>query len=144
MKQCILINILLLFVCSTSFNQTYEIRAVNANNGFIAVEMQITSGTPPATSDFLTDLVFGLKWEVSYNVDLKSSISTDYDIRKSGGRETNGAFHYQAFYANATPFNIPNNWQSNTWVEIMRVQNTLNGSQATGTFEICELGSVVD
>src|ERR1700754_3632214 len=82
--------------------QTYEIRAVNKGNGYIGVEMRIRAGTPPTTSDFLTDLVFGLKWRASYNVDLDDAITSDYGITKSGGRVTKGVYHFQAFFADNT------------------------------------------
>jgi len=117
--------------------QTYEIRAVNKGNGYIGVEMRITAGTPPTTSDFLTDLVFGLKWEASYNVDLDDVITSDYGITKSGGRVTKGVYHFQAFFADNTAINFPSDWALNTWEEIMSVKNTLTGAGA-GTFEVVE------
>ncbi|WP_315823461.1 hypothetical protein [Paraflavitalea speifideaquila] len=119
--------------------QTYEIRAVNKGGGVVGVEMRITAGAPPTTADYVTDLVFGLRWLASYNVDLVSTLSTDYHIAKSGLRKTQGAYHYQAFYADQTPFLFPANWTLNSWIELLSVRNTMTGS-GVGTFEIAAVG----
>jgi len=119
--------------------QPYEIRAVNKGNGFVGVEMRITAGTPPGTADYVTDLVFGLKWLASYQVDLDNTLTTDYNIKKSDTRKTKGAYHYQAFYADNSPFLFPVNWPLNTWVEVLSVRNTATGT-GVGTFEIVEAG----
>lgn len=119
--------------------QSYEIRAVNKGAGVVGVEMRIVSGTPPTTADYITDLVFGLKWQASYNVDLENSITTAYGVIKSAGRQTKGAYHFQAFSATNTPFVFPANWTLNTWVELLSVRNTLTGL-GTGTFEVTEVG----
>lgn len=119
--------------------QTYEIRAVNKGGGVVGVEMRIVAGTPPTTTDYITDLVFGLKWQTSYSVDLENSLNTTYGIVKSAGRQTKGGFHFQAFSAANTPFVFPANWTLNNWVEILSVRNTLTGL-GTGTFEVTEVG----
>jgi hypothetical protein len=119
--------------------QTFEIRAVNKGYGHIGVELRMTAGAPPTSADFVTDMVFGLKWLSSYNVDLENSITTNYDIIKSGTRGTHGIYHYQAFSASNTPMNFPANWALNTWVEVMSIRNTMTGV-GTGTFEITEAG----
>ena len=119
--------------------QTYEVRAVNKGNGYVSVEMRATSGAAPATADYVTDMVFGLKWLASYNVDLQSNIATNYNIIKSDIRKTKGIYYYQAFSASTTPFTFPANWTLNNWVEIMSVRNTLTGI-GVGTFEVTEAG----
>lgn len=115
----------------------YEIRAVNAGDGLIAVEMRETTGNAPVAGDFLVDLVFGLKWDPAYNVDLSNIITSNYEIEKSDTRKLKDGFHYQAFYADNQPLAIPVNWNAG-WVEIMRISNTLDGDQLTGAFYICE------
>ncbi|MDF2188547.1 T9SS type A sorting domain-containing protein [Paraflavitalea sp. CAU 1676] len=119
--------------------QTYEIRAVNKGGGFVGVEMRITAGTAPTTADFVTDLVFGLKWQSTYNVDLLNTLTTNFHVVKSDIRKTKGAFHYQAFSASITPFLFPADWALNGWVELLSVRNTLTGI-GTGTFEVAETG----
>jgi hypothetical protein len=125
--------------CSVAQTQTFEIRAVNKGNGYVGVEMRDTSGTPPTTARFLTDLVFGIKWDKNYNVDLVNTITSSYRIVKSDIRKEKNGFYYQAFAADNTPFNFPAAWTKNEWVEIMSVRNTMTGS-GTGTFAITELG----
>ena len=120
--------------------QTFEIRAVNEGNGFIGVQLRETSGTgSPTTSDKVIDLVFGLKWSQSCgNIDLKNTFSTSYNVIKSGTRSTNGGFYFQAFGADPVNFFIPSNWTTNTWVTVLSIQNTLNGT-GTCDFHICEV-----
>lgn len=119
--------------------QTYEIRAVNKGGGVVGVEMRITAGAPPTTADYVTDLVFGLRWLSSYNVDLENTLTTTYHVAKSGTRKTQGAYHFQAFYADQTPYLFPANWTLNTWVEILSVRNTMTGS-GVGTFDVVATG----
>jgi hypothetical protein len=119
--------------------QTYEIRALNKGNGVVGVEVRVTSGALPTTADYVTDLVFGVRWLASYNVDLESTLTTNYHIAKSGSRKSQGAWHYQAFYADNTPFLFPANWILNDWVEILSVRNTMTGT-GVGTFEVVQAG----
>ncbi|MBE7170351.1 MAG: T9SS type A sorting domain-containing protein [Williamsia sp.] len=139
MKYSLLWILVLLLSFTEAYPQHYELRAVNKGNGIIGVEMRITSGTPPASTNSVTDLVFGIKWLSSYNVDLESAITTSYNIVKSDTRKLKGSYHVQAFSATNTPFSIPANWALNSWVEIMSVRNTVTGT-GTGTFEIAEPG----
>lgn len=119
--------------------QTYEIRAVNKGGGMVGVEMRVTSGAAPTTADYVTDLVFGLRWLASYNVDLESTLASNYHVAKSGARKTQGLYHFQAFYADQTPFLFPGDWTLNTWIEILSVRNTMTGS-GVGTFEVVAVG----
>jgi len=132
--------LLLLFYGTRVLSQTYEIRAVNRGSGFVGVEMRITAGTPPAITNLVTDLVFGIKWPASYNVDLlTNTITTSYNIVKSDVRKQKSEFYYQAFSAEKTPFAFPGAWTLNQWVDILSVRNTLTGN-GFGTFEITETG----
>ena len=141
MKQIYIGFILLLFMIQYSYAQSFEIRIVNKGGGDLGVEMRETSGTgTPTTSNLVTDIKFGIKWLQSYGsgLDLNSSITTSYNILKSGSRASSGVYYFQSFYANSTPFNFPTNWTQNIWVEIMSISNNLGGNSGTGTFEICE------
>ena len=120
-------------------SQSYEIRAMNKGGGYVGVEMRVIAGTAPSTANYVTDLVFGLKWLSSYNVDIVSTITTSYNIVKSDVRKTKGAYYYQSFSAANTPFLFPADWTLNGWVEIMSVRNTLTGT-GVGTFEVVESG----
>ena len=139
MSNKLIILLCLLLAAVVLQGQSYEIRAVNKGGGFVGVEMRITGGTAPTTADYVTDLVFGLKWQSGYNVDLLNTITTNYNIVKSDVRKTKGAYHYQAFSASITPFTFPADWAMGSWVEILSVRNTLTGT-GTGTFEVTEAG----
>lgn len=139
MKKLLLLTWLVFFLAAGAGAQTYEIRAVNKGGGYIGVEMRVTSGEAPTTANFITDIVFGLKWQSSYQVDLVNTIATSYNIIKSDVRKTKDSFYYQAFSAANTPFAFPAAWQSNEWVEIMSVRNTLTG-RGKGEFTIVEAG----
>jgi hypothetical protein len=138
-SRMLLLLIMLLSSVALVQSQTYEVRAVNKGNGYVSVEMRATSVAAPATADYVTDMVFGLKWLASYHVDLQNTITTSYNIVKSDVRKTKGMYYYQAFSASTTPFTFPANWTLNNWVEIMSVRNTQTGN-GVGTFEVTEVG----
>lgn len=138
MKKIFLISIATI-IMAFSQAQSFEIRSVNKGSGIIGVEIRIVSGAAPATNDFVTDMVFGIKWSKNYNVDLSSAIATTYNIKKSGVKLLKDTFSYQAFYAENTPYNFPANWQTGEWNELMSISNTLTGID-TGSFLICEPG----
>lgn len=119
--------------------QSFEIRTVNKGNGVIGVEVRNISGTSPGTTNFVTDITFGLKWLSTYSVDLENGLTTSFSIVKSDIRKEKGGFHFQAFSAANTPFNFPTDWLLNDWVEIMSVSNTRN-SLGTGMFSLTEPG----
>lgn len=127
------------FVALAAQAQTFEIRTVDKGFGTIGVQVRETSDVPVTTSDFITDIVFGIKWKSSYNVDLASVLTTKYNIKKSGIRTQQDSFYFQAFYADNTPYQLAENWDQNTWIEVLSVANTLTGID-TGTFKICEAG----
>ncbi len=136
-------NIIIIFLIFSSYNifcQTYEIRTVNKSGGAIGVDIRISSGTPPTTGDFITDIKFGIKWLKSYNINL-TGVSGSYNIAKSGGEDntSNPTYEFQAFGATSTPYNLPTNLVLNSWVEIMSISNNLAGT-GVGVFEICEVG----
>src|SRR5947209_8532372 len=94
-----------LFIFSpASRAQTYEIRAGNKGGGTVGVEMRATSGVQPGVSNYVTDIVFGIRWLSGYNVDLLNTITTGYNIIKSDTRKTKGGYYFQAFSAANTPF----------------------------------------
>jgi hypothetical protein len=140
MKHKLIILHIIFFFCSIiATGQDFEIRTVNKGMGIVGVEMRIVNGTAPAAGDFVTDLVFGIKWNIAYNVTLLNEISTTYNIKKSGGTLTRNSFSYQAFSADPIGFTVPAGWSINTWIEIMSVSNSRT-SLGTGVFEICEPG----
>ncbi len=129
---------IVIFLNITGFSQSYEIRARYVSDNTIAVDVRITSGTPPTTSEFITDITFGIRWLKSYGVDLGNIIvpSPTYNVVKAGVEEVSGSFEYQAFSAAlSTPFALPENWILDEWVELIEIAHNGAGS-GTGTFEI--------
>lgn len=131
-------SFLFLLLSLHGWSQDYEIRAVSLGNGVIGVEMR-TTGAPVTTSNYVTDIVFGLRWQSSYNVDLANAVTTAYNIKKAGARGLKNGYHFQAFYADNVPLSLPSTWQQNAWVEMARIANTQGGA-GTGNFEICATG----
>ncbi len=140
MKHKLITLLAIAFFCSLfATGQDYEIRTVNKGMGIVGVEMRIVNGTPPATGDYVTDLVFGIKWNSAYNVTLLNEITSTYNIKKSGSTVNINSFSYQAFSADPIGFTVPAGWSLNNWIEIMAVSNSRT-SLGTGIFEICEPG----
>lgn len=139
MKRKISILIIALTGWMNLLQAQYEIRTVNKGQGIIGVEMRAVNAPAPAAGDYVTDMVFGIKWQSQYDVNLLSEASTVYNVRKSGGRQEKNGMHYQAFYADPIGFTIPSAWQLNEWVEVLAISNTRT-SVGTGVFEICEPG----
>lgn len=128
-----------IFLCLAfmAHSQHFEIRLTNAGGGVIAVEMRETSGVPPATNNYLFDLVFGICWDNSFGVSL-TTVTTNYTIKKAGPETVSGSTRYQLFAKDPNPINFPQNWVTNQWVTIMTIANNLAGA-GTGTFSLCPL-----
>jgi hypothetical protein len=139
MKKILFFLLLVATASPAVRGQNFEIRATNKGNGVIGIELRAVGGIVPSTSNYVTDLVFGLKWEATYNIDLVNSIATNFNIKKSDVRKVKGSYHFQAFFADNTPFLLPASWQQGNWVEVMSVAITRSGS-GKGVFEITEKG----
>jgi len=135
-----IITVLLLLVLGLgAHSQGYEIRVVHKGGGFLGVQMRMTAATAPTTADYITDIVFGLKWNSSSNAALSNTIATTYNLKKAGPRGAKGTYFYQAFYSDPIGFTISETWTAGNWIELM----SLSISQASGTvssFELCEAG----
>lgn len=121
------------------FGQSFEIRVNALDGSSFSVDMRCTSVPSPSTSDYLLDIVFGVKWLESYNANLSSTIGGGYQIKKSEVELISGGFEYQAFYADFVPYTFPEDWILNEWITIA----TLSISQSDVsqmTFEITEPG----
>ena len=107
----------------TTQAQKFEIRSTYLDASTVSVELRVLGQPAPKSTDFLTDLVFGLKWDNALNLNIKNVLNTSgFNINMSDVERMSGNFEYQAFYANATPFLIPTDWQHKTWVEVVRVR----------------------
>jgi len=122
--KIILQILLIISFSSTSIQaQKFEIRSTYLDASTVSVELRVLGQPAPKSTDFLTDLVFGLKWDNTLNLNIANVLNTSgFNINKSDVEKMSGNFEYQAFYANATPFLIPTDWQHKTWVEVVRIQ----------------------
>lgn len=129
--------IILMFSLSSVNAQAFEIRSNNAN-GVVTIEMRETSGTgTPTTSMYVLDIVFGLKWSMTPDIDLGAVDNTaGFNITKAGSRQIANGYHYQAFSANNAPFQFSMNWVASEWTTIAVVP-FISGSH---TAEITEVG----
>ena len=85
--------------------------------------MRVLGQPAPTNTDFLTDLVFGLTWDESTELSVES-VSNDagFNIQKSGQVAINAGLNYQAFFANATPYTFPQDWNHKEWIAIAKVR----------------------
>ncbi len=136
MKKNLFLTLMLSGFALLSIGQTFEIRTTEGDEGYLYVQMRETSGTgTPQTSNSVTDIVFQIKWLQSMgNVDLGSVICTNYEITKSGTRASFGAYYYQEYFADNTPYAFPENWTQNTWVTIAKME--VATGTGSGTFEV--------
>ena len=133
---------LLLLGSTTASGQTYRMRLVDKGNRVLGFQMQISAGTPPTTANQLLDLKFGVRWLASVGANLGTvaqNASGSYVIGKVGIETVKMAsgtnYEFQSFTANSLPYNFPNNWTLNTWVDIMTVP--LTGGTSIVNFDIC-------
>lgn len=117
--------------------QDFEIRANYAGTNIVEVQMRSTTPAP-TMANFVLDIVFGLKWQNTYNVNLGAPTGI-YSISKSGGELVSGVYEYQAFYANNTPYNFPEDWPDGAWKTIITIPVSQTGT-GFGTFEIAQVG----
>jgi hypothetical protein len=132
-------GLLLLAFCLNTYSQGYEIRIIHKGGGVLGIQMRMTGSAAPANSDYITDIVFGIKWNTTANAELNNNITGSYNIKKAGPRGSKGVYHFQAFYSDPIGFTFPESWTTGSWSEIAAV--TINQPAATGgTFELCEQG----
>lgn len=133
-----LITVLSLFITSFALSQDFEIKVVDKGSGTLGIEMRETSGFTPNTANFLVDLIFGIRWDSAYGINLNAPTGS-YGIAKAGGETKVGAYEFQAYSASGTPFAFPADWTTGDWFEIASITSAFGGI-GTGTFEICPPG----
>jgi hypothetical protein len=105
--------------------QKFEIRSSYIDESNVAIEVRVLGQPAPKTTDYLTDLVFGIKWDGEQDLDIESVTNVGgFNIAKSDVERLDGQFEYQAFYANATPFLFSVDWRHEEWIEVVRIKFT--------------------
>jgi hypothetical protein len=138
MKKYLFITILIIAV-QTTFAQTFEVRTVESDYGYVEVQIRETSGTNiPTTSSDITDLQFEIRWPQSYGSDVDVDIiCADYNLVEGlGARQTEGPNYWRVFAADNIPFSPASNWVVNQWRSIGTFKVLVTSSSGSGTFEL--------
>jgi len=117
--------------------QTFEIRTIEDDIGYLTVQMRETSGTgTPTTATNIVDITFVVRYPSgAVDIDLLCS-SNDYNMIDGlgGVEQTFGGYDYHYWNASNTPFNPPSNWTQNVWEDIAVFY--ASGATGSGLFEI--------
>ena len=117
--------------------QTFEIRTVENDIGYLTVQMRETSGIgTPTTATNIVDITFVVRYPSgAVDIDLLCS-SNDYNMIDGlgGVEQTFGGYDYHYWNASNTPFNPPSNWVQNVWEDIAVFY--ASGATGSGLFEI--------
>lgn len=111
-----------LFVAGLATAQQFDLRVQPLEDGTLAVQMRITEGTAPTTSDLIGDLTFGLLWSSGEctNADaLEVNVThSDYNMIPAMARFTKSGDLIQAFRVSSAPFAFPANWVIDEFVTV--------------------------
>lgn len=138
MRKYLLITILIATV-QIGYSQSFEVRTVESDYGYVEVQIRETSGTSiPTTSSDITDLQFEIRWPQSYGPDVDVDIiCADYNLVEGlGGRQSEGSYYWRAFAADNIPFSPASGWVVNQWRSIGTFQVMVSSSSGSGTFAL--------
>ncbi len=117
--------------------QTFEIRTVENDMGYLTVQMRETSGTgTPTTATNIVDITFVVRYPSgAVDMDLLCA-SNDYSIIDGlAGEQTFEGFDYHFWNGDiSTPIHPPHDWAVNVWEDIAVFKAT--GDIGSGLFEI--------
>ena len=132
--------ILVFFISFTATNiyaQTFEIRIIQNEEGYLAVQMRETSGIgTPTTTDPIVDISFEIRWLTSEATDV-ALICTNNDYNLVDGMNqklTSDSYDFRVFQAMNTPFYVQHDWITGVW-ETLAVFEANTGT-GTANFEI--------
>ncbi|MDP2722911.1 MAG: hypothetical protein Q8O72_09145 [Bacteroidales bacterium] len=116
--------------------QTFEIRTVENDIGYLTVQMRETSGTgTPTTATNIVDITFVVRYpDGAVDIDLLCSSNNYNMIDGLAGEQTFEGYDYHYWNASNTPFNPPSNWTQNEWEDIAVFY--ASGATGSGLFEI--------
>jgi hypothetical protein len=122
-----------------SFAQTFQVRTIESDYGYVEVQIREVSGTNvPTTASDITDLQFEIRWPQSYGSDVDVDIiCADYNLVEGlGGKQTEGSFYWRVFAADNIPFSPAGNWTVNLWETVATLKVLAASSNGGGTFAI--------
>lgn len=105
--------------------QKFELRTQPLEDGTLTVQMRVTEGTTPTTSDLIGDLTFGLLWSsancANANTIEVSVANSNYNIIPAQARFTKSGDLIQAFRVSTAPFTFPTDWVMGEFVEVAQL-----------------------
>ena len=128
-----------LLVTVIAVAQQYELRLVKKGDAELAVDMRLSSGSMPASDQYVMDIVFGIKWKEASPTELCNSFASRFNLKKAGSVAMKDGFYFQAFYAEPVGFNFPVRQMDNNWVEILSIGGLID-APGTADFQLCEPG----
>jgi hypothetical protein len=127
-------------------SQDFEIRMMQDDFDYIAVQMRETSGTgtPSASNDFM-DLQFEIRWDTSYGTDLDVGLicSRYYLIDGLGSRQRDGRFYWRVFAADSVPFHSGSGWVTGQWETVGQFKAIWPLSEDTASFAVAKYDWVI-
>ncbi len=137
MTKKTIIYIVLFFLAGVTSAQTYEVRIIENDFGYLSYQMRETSGTnTPTTLSDINDMTFVIRYPSGdADIDLICS-SNDYNIGDGlGGEQSFGGYDYHYWNAATVPaLNPVSDWVQDEWNEICTLK--VIGSTGSGLFEI--------
>ena len=138
---------LLIFLFSLPcFSQKYEVRAIEDESGYIAVQLRDTvSADLPTTSTDITDFQFEIRWPAAYGteVDVQLICSNYYIVDGLGSRQTTGSLYWRVFAADSIPYHPLQNWVVKQWETIGKFKVTCPSGSDTGYFALANQDWVI-
>ncbi len=119
--------------------QTFQVRTIESEYGYVEVQIRETSGiNMPTTSTDITDLQFEIRWPQSYGSDVDVDIiCADFNLIEGlGGKQVQDANYWRVFAAVEIPFSPNHNWVVNHWESIGIFKVLVTSSTGNGSFQL--------
>jgi hypothetical protein len=128
---------LVLLCCGTVLNAQTVQYGIFVNGTNLLVKAKSTD--PFTTSNYLTDVLFTIRWDTAYGVSLGTTSGT-YSVVKTGSEGAFTSYKYQTFVLNGgTPILLPENWVAGNEYTLLTVPVNQT-APGTGTFELAPNG----
>jgi hypothetical protein len=127
-------------------SQRYEVRAIEDESGYIAVQLRdtVSTGLPTTSTDF-TDFQFEIRWPAAYGteVDVQLICSDYFLVDGLGARQSTGSRYWRVFAADSIPFHPSQNWILRQWETIGTFKVVYPVGPDTGYFSLANQDWVI-
>jgi hypothetical protein len=118
MKQ-VLLALIFSALVGALYGQRFELRLIDKGER-VDVQIRNVSETPlRATTNHVTDLVFGVKWRDTGISFLEMLPGGSYRMVSSGGVKQHNGYYFMAFGGMQTPYLMPRDWKKDTWLDLV-------------------------